>query len=57
MATKKQNKRHVVRRMRRVLNGAGDFFKQIGRGIMYRKYGAGISKRDCRDHIDHSRED
>ena len=50
MATKK-NRRHKVRRERRVLNRALDFFKQIGsRYLRHIGYGDGLGRRHVHDH-------
>jgi len=50
MATKKQNRRYIVRATRRRLNRALDFFRGIsGRRINQAHYGAGINRRDLRE--------
>lgn len=52
MATKKQNRRHTKRRVRRALNQALDFFKAVsGRRVNRIGYGTGISRRDLQQRI------
>ena len=51
MATKKQNRRHKVRKERRVLNQALDFFKHIGsRYLRHIGYGDGLGRKHVHDH-------
>ena len=50
MATKKQNKRDVVRRVRRALNASLDFFKQAsGNKLNKFGYGCGVDRSATRD--------
>lgn len=53
MATKKQNRRHVIRQVRRALNRSIDFFKQVG-GSKLNKYGygAGVTQKNVREKDD-----
>lgn len=50
MATKKQNRRHAVRRARRILNKAVDFVTKVsGRKLNAIRYGAGLGRSAVRD--------
>lgn len=50
MTTKKQNKRDVVRRVRRALNASLDFFKQAsGNKLNKFGYGCGVDRSAVRD--------
>lgn len=50
MATKKQNRAHIKRRVRRVLNRVKDFFTHAtGNKLHGRYYGAGVGRSDVRD--------
>lgn len=53
MATKKQNRRNVVRQVRRALNRSLDFFKQAG-GTKLNKfgYGAGVTSKNVKEYSD-----
>lgn len=44
MATKKQNRRHVVRKVRRALNRGADVGKMSGRRLHVHGYGTGIGR-------------
>ena len=49
MATKKKNRRHIVRKARRALNAGADVGSQIsGRRLHKRGYGMGLGRRDAR---------
>ena len=53
MATKKQNRRNVVRQVRRALNRSLDFFKQAGgRKLNGYGYGCGVAQKNVRDKDD-----
>ena len=53
MATKKQNRRSVVRQVRRALNRSLDFFKQAGgRKLNGYGYGCGVTQKNVKDNSD-----
>ena len=53
MATKKQNRRTVVRQVRRALNRSLDFFKQAGgRKLNGYGYGCGVTQKNVKDNSD-----
>ena len=55
MTTKKQNRRHVIRQVRRALNRSIDFFKQAG-GRKLNGYGygcgCGVTQKNLREKDD-----
>ncbi len=50
--TKGENRAKKRRRLRRILNQSGDFFKHIGNSISRRRFGDGISKGKIKDNTD-----
>lgn len=51
--SKRQNRNADRRKLRRVLNRCGDFFTGVvGRCIIRRKYGAGVSIHETKDSSD-----
>lgn len=49
MATKKQNKRHIARRVRRALNKTMNFFRNVsGRRAHMHGYGMGLASSDMK---------
>lgn len=51
MATKKQNRRHTIRKIRRVLNRCLDVLtKASGHKLNQLGYGSGLSKKHLRDY-------
>ena len=50
MATKKQNRRSVVRQVRRALNRSLDFFKQASGNKLHKfQYGCGVDRSATQD--------
>lgn len=53
MATKKQNRRYVVRSTRRVLNKFVDAVKSIGNNVNKIGYGRGLDRRSVKEKHDY----
>ena len=49
MATKKQNREHLIRAERRVLNRVLDFFKDLRKGHLKHGWGGGLHTRAVRE--------